>query len=110
MVRRRPPSPDNQESYAVDSIGEQWTFAEGNEVVGADGEKVGEVIAVHHAYLLVQQGLFLPVDYYIPTTAIANCDGDTITLNVTKDAALNQGWDTVPTEAVASVTDTTHSA
>ncbi|MDP9358203.1 MAG: DUF2171 domain-containing protein [Chloroflexota bacterium] len=93
----------------MDCLREQWTFAEGNEVVGADGEKIGEVIAVHQTYVLVQQGLFLPVDYYIPTTAIANCDGDTITLNVTKDAALDQGWDAVPTEEVASATDTTRS-
>jgi hypothetical protein len=93
----------------MDGIREHWTFEEGNDVVGADGEKIGEVIAVHQHYVRVQQGLFHPVDYYIPTTAIANCDGDTITLNVTKDAALDQGWDAVPTEAVISATDTTRS-
>ena len=93
----------------MDGIQEPWTFAEGNEVVGADGEKVGEVVAVHQTYVLVQQGLFLPITYSIPTTAIANCDGNTITLNVTKEAVLNQGWDTVPTDDAASTTDTTRS-
>ncbi|MDP9359507.1 MAG: DUF2171 domain-containing protein, partial [Chloroflexota bacterium] len=77
----------------MDRTREQWTFAEGTDVVGADGEKVGTVVAVHQNYVVVEKGFFFPTDYYIPISAIANADGNTITLNVTKDAALDQGWD-----------------
>ncbi len=86
---------------------EQWTFAEGNEVVGADGGKVGKVVAVHQNYVVVEKGFFFPTDYYIPTNAIADYDGDTIHLNVTKDAALDQGWDQAPADDAAYTTTTT---
>ncbi len=91
----------------MDRTREQWTFAEGTDVVGADGEKVGTVIAVHQNYVVVEKGFFFPTDYYIPISAIANADGNTITLNVTKDAALDQGWDTVPADDPAYTTTTT---
>ena len=94
----------------MDRTTEQWTFAEGNDVVAADGEKVGEVIAVHQNYVVVEKGFFFPTDYYIPTSAITNYDGDKIYLNVTKDAALDQGWDTVPTGDTSFTTDTQRTA
>ncbi len=90
----------------MDRTSEQWTFAEGTDVVGADGEKVGTVIAVHQNYVVVEKGFFFPTDYYIPISAIANADGNTITLNVTKEAALDQGWDTVPADDPAYTTTT----
>lgn len=73
-----------------------WTFAEGATVVGADGEKVGQVIAVYSDYVVVEKGFFFPTDYYVPTSAVATYDGDEIVLNVTKDEALHQGWDQIP--------------
>ena len=91
----------------MDHTTEQWTFAEGNDVVGSDGNKVGEVIAVHQNYVVVEKGFFFPTDYYIPTSAIADYDGERITLNLTKDAALDQGWDTVPADDPAYTTTTT---
>ncbi len=89
----------------MDRTSEQWSFAEGNDVVGSDGGKVGKVVAVHQNYVVVEKGFFFPTDYYIPTNAIADYDGDTIHLNVTKDAALDQGWDTAPTDDPAYTTD-----
>lgn len=74
-----------------------WTFAEGATVLGADGEKVGQVIAVYADFVVVEKGFFFPTDYYVPTSAVATYDGDEIVLNVTKDEALHQGWDEVPT-------------
>ncbi len=88
----------------MDASKEQWTFSEGIEVVDADGEMVGAVIAVHPNAVVVQQGLFLPIDHSIPTTALATYDGERITLNVTKAAALDQGWDTVPADGAATIT------
>jgi len=80
----------------MDPTIQQWNFREGTEVFGADGDKVGKVIAVTDRYFVVEKGFFFPKDYYIPTSAIANQDGDKIYLSVTKDEALNQGWDTEP--------------
>ena len=83
---------------------QDWTITEGTDVVGSDGEKVGEVVAVQSNYVVVEKGFFFPTDYYIPTSAISNYDGDKIYLNVSKDEALNQGWDTEP--VATTTTDT----
>jgi len=85
----------------------QFNFREGMDVVGSDGGKVGEVVAAHRNYVVVEKGFFFPTDYYIPTSAIANYDGDKIHLNVTKDAALDQGWDTAPADDASYTTTTT---
>jgi len=91
----------------MDNSSQQWNFSEGTDVVGSDGNKVGEVVAVHQNYVVVEKGFFFPTDYYIPTSAIANYDGDKIHLNVTKDAALDQGWDTAPADDASYTTTTT---
>jgi uncharacterized protein (TIGR02271 family) len=87
----------------MDSTNQEWTITEGTDVVGSDGDKVGEVVAVQDNYVVVEKGFFFPTDYYIPTSAISNFDGEKVYLNVTKADALNQGWDTEPT---ATTTDT----
>ena len=46
----------------------------------------------------------------VPTSAVATYDGNRAYLSVTKDAALNQGWDTIPDEGVASTATTTTTA
>lgn len=68
----------------------------GMDVFGSDGEKVGSVAGVEGDYVVVSKGFFFPTDYYIPTSAINSADDDGVYLNVTKDEALNQGWDTAP--------------
>jgi uncharacterized protein (TIGR02271 family) len=68
----------------------------GQDVYGADGNKVGSVSALEGDYIVVSKGFFFPTDYYIPTSAINTADADGVYLNVTKDEALNQGWDTAP--------------
>ena len=77
--------------------GRQFNITEGTDVYGSDGDKVGSVVAVQPNYIVVEKGFFFPTDYYIPTSAIATFEDDRVYLNVTKDAALNQGWDTEPT-------------
>jgi len=67
----------------------------GTEVFGADGEKVGEVVAVHPAYVVVEKGLVFPTDVFVPRAAAAFA-GDRLTLTVTKEEALRQGWDEPP--------------
>jgi len=77
---------------------QEWTIPEGTDVIGVDDHKVGEVVAVHADYLVVEKGFFFPTDYYIPSRAVATYDGDKVFLNVTKDEALHQGWDSFPGE------------
>ncbi|MBA2470149.1 MAG: DUF2382 domain-containing protein [Chloroflexia bacterium] len=78
-------------------------LTQGMDVVGSDGEKVGSVQDVQGEYVVVSKGFFFPTDYYIPFSALNNADGDNVYLNVTKDEALNQGWDQVP-EATTTTT------
>lgn len=75
---------------------QQWNIPEGTDVIGADDHKVGKVVAAQDTFIVVEKGFFFPSDYYIPTTAIANYDGDKVYLTVTKDEALNQGWENQP--------------
>jgi hypothetical protein len=76
----------------------QWNIKEGTDVFGADGDKVGKIISFTDRYFVVEKGFFFPTDYYIPLSAIATADDDNIYLSVTKDEALNQGWDTQPVD------------
>ena len=85
---------------------QEWTITEGTDVVGSDGDKVGEVVAVQDNYVVVEKGFFFPTDYYIPTSAISNYDGEKVYLNVSKDDALNQGWDTEPVATDSYVDET----
>lgn len=77
---------------------EQWTVTEGADVVGSDGDKVGEVVNAYPDYIVVKKGFFFPSDYYIPSSAIANVDEGHVYLNVTKDEAMNQdpSWENEP--------------
>lgn len=75
---------------------DQYRFREGMTVYGADGDKVGKVVAVDPSYVVVEKGFFFPTDYYIPVSAIASATEDEIYLTVSKDEALNQAWDRAP--------------
>jgi uncharacterized protein (TIGR02271 family) len=93
----------------VDRTVQQWQIPEGTEVFGADGDKVGKIVAAETSYIVVEKGFFFPTDYYIPTSAINTFDGDKVYLTVTKDEALNQGWDQqLTTESLDTSYDTTY--
>jgi len=68
----------------------------GDDVFGSDGEKVGTIAEVQREYLVVEKGFFFPTDYYIPLSAVSTAGSGEIYLNVTKDDALQSGWETVP--------------
>ncbi len=71
-------------------------ITDGMDVVGSDGEKMATVDRVEGDYVVAGKGLFFKTDYYIPSDAIASVDGNQISLDMTRDAALEQGWDTRP--------------
>ncbi len=73
-------------------------ITEGTDVYGSDGHKVGSIVEVRANYVVVEKGFLFPTDYYIPVSAFAGVQGTKLTLNVTKDAALNQGWDARPND------------
>jgi len=84
----------------------QWNIPEGTEIRSVDDEKLGKAVAVQPDYIVVEKGFFFPTDYYIPTTAVTNYDGDKAYLGLTKDEVLHQGWDREPT-AYAAYSDAT---
>jgi uncharacterized protein (TIGR02271 family) len=88
----------------MEGTAEQWVIPEGTEVIAADGDKVGKVVAVDPSYLVVEKGWLFPTDYYVPRNAINAYDGEKVYLDVTKDQALNQAWDVPPTAPVAEGT------
>ena len=82
----------------------------GDDVYGNDGEKIGSVAEVQSSYLVIEKGFFFPTDYYIPVNAITQVQDGQVTLNVSKDAALHSGWDTVPDATTVGIgqTDTVY--
>ena len=52
----------------------QYQFRAGDDVIAADGDKVGNLADVYGTYLVVEKGFFFPRDYYIPFSTVANYD------------------------------------
>lgn len=84
----------------MDNTMSQWQtqFREGDDVIAADGEKLGSIQYIGTNYLMVEKGFFFITDYYVPFSAVSSydADGGKIYLSVTKDEALNSGWDVAP--------------
>lgn len=82
----------------MDQTTEQFQPAEGMTVFASDGDKVGKVVAAQGNYIVVEKGFFFPKDYYVPRSAIVSQDGENIYLSMSKDEALNSGWDREPSD------------
>jgi uncharacterized protein (TIGR02271 family) len=70
----------------------------GAEVYGFDGGKVGTIAQAYPGYIVVEKGFFFPTDYYIPRSAISEVRDGRVYLNVSKDDALQHGWETQPAD------------
>jgi len=90
----------------MEGTAEQWIVPEGTEVIAVDGAKVGKVIESAGDYLVVEKGWLFPKDFYVPRDAVTKFDGDAVYLGLTKDEALRQQWDAVPTASTAPVRTT----
>lgn len=92
--------------------GTQYQFRAGDDVMASDGDKVGSLADLHGTYLVVEKGFFFPKDYFIPYTTVSSYDENEgkIFLSVTKDEALNSGWDQKPDIAAEGYPSTTASA
>lgn len=69
------------------------TPQQGWKVIGSDGEKLGEIETVEQDYIVVRKGFLFPSDHHIPFGAIAASEEGAVYLNVSKDQALNQEWE-----------------
>jgi len=78
----------------------------GMDVIGSDGEKVGEIDAVEQDYFVVRKGFFFPSDHYVPFSAVDSYDDNAVYLNVTKDGALNESWGEPPVSTGGSFGET----
>jgi hypothetical protein len=74
----------------------EWVIEVGSDVIGNCGHKVGEVVAVRDDHIVVEKGFFMPMDFYIPKSAIQRNNDHGLYLNVTKNEALHRGWDVDP--------------
>jgi uncharacterized protein (TIGR02271 family) len=70
--------------------------AQGDDVYGSDGEKIGSVAAVAQDHFVIEKGFIFTTDLYVPTSAIAGVDDDGVRLAMTKDQIENQEWSEAP--------------
>lgn len=75
---------------------QDWNIVGGSDVVGSDGEKLGTVDRIEGQYVVAKKGFIFPTDYYIPSDAIQSVTDDVVTLTLSKDTVLEQGWETTP--------------
>lgn len=68
----------------------------GAEVTDVDGERLGNVIAAAADYIVAEQGLFFPTDYYLPRSVISAIEEGVIKLSISKADVLSQGWSVQP--------------
>jgi uncharacterized protein (TIGR02271 family) len=71
-------------------------IAYGWDVVGSDGEKIGDVAAIQPHYISVEKGFLFKTDIFVPTSAIASVENKKVYLNISKDQIENQDWDREP--------------
>lgn len=88
----------------MEGLSRQWNVPEGTDVCGSEGDKIGEVVAMTDRFVVVEKGFFFPTDYYVPTSALANFEDNKLYLNVTKEEALNSGWDQEPSDWTSGAT------
>lgn len=74
----------------------QYHLQQGAEVFGTDGNKMGKVKSWDDHFLVVEKGKIFSTDYYVPFAAVASYTEQEVFLNVTKDEALNKGWENEP--------------
>ncbi|MBA3450100.1 MAG: YsnF/AvaK domain-containing protein [Chloroflexia bacterium] len=81
----------------------------GDEVFAADGDNMGSVAEVQSRYFVVTGGDLFPSDAMIPISAITSATPGRITLAVSKEEALQRGWQSSPFD-VQSTSDESYVA
>ncbi|MDQ2683519.1 MAG: DUF2382 domain-containing protein, partial [Chloroflexota bacterium] len=83
----------------MDTTNQSYQFYEGDEVYAADGDKIGKLTGISGDYLVIEKGWLFPNEYHVPVSAVSqyNEADHVIHLSVSKEQALNSGWDTIDT-------------
>ena len=71
-------------------------IAAGDAVISQDGHRVGTVADIRPGYIVVEKGLVFATDHFIPSSAIVSAGDGQVVLNVSRDVALESGWDVEP--------------
>jgi uncharacterized protein (TIGR02271 family) len=77
-----------------------WEIDNGWDVLGSDGEKLGDVSDVQSEYITVSKGFLFKTDRYVPVTAISAVDNQRVYLNLTKDQIDRPEYEAVPPTGV----------
>lgn len=88
--------PEAEDGIAMDSHGHAITIRIGQDVVGACGHKIGEVVDVLEDHLVVEKGFFNPEDVYIPKDQIDELHDEHLVLKLTRDEGDHAGWEENP--------------
>jgi hypothetical protein len=75
---------------------DSWSFTEGQEVRGADGEKVGRIVTVSARHIQVEHGFIVKHDYSVPKSAVHSIRDGVVFLGVPAGAVERAGWETEP--------------
>ena len=73
-------------------------------VVANDGQRVATVREVGQNYVVASRGPFTG-ELFVPSSAIANVEGETLYLNLAKDQVEAMGWEQRPRGDDEPVTD-----
>lgn len=68
----------------------------GDDVLGSDNKKIGDVDEVTPSYLHVSKGFLFTTDLYIPRDAVTNVEDHTVYLNVPSDRIEQMHWTEPP--------------
>jgi len=85
-------APTRHAEAGGDQIGSRFTVRESMEVVGTDGQSVGQVKEVRGTDFLLDRPMH--GDVYVPFSGIRIVDGDRVMLDVPSDQLDDQGWPT----------------
>jgi len=93
------------------SATDQTQLRAGTKVESADGENLGTVKEIQLHHYLIEKGLIFKHDLYVPYDAIANYDGETAWLKVTKAEVDASNWNESPMyDEIPGFADTVSSA
>ncbi len=87
---------DGADGIGIDAEGREFDINIGQDVIGSDGNKIGEVVDVLENHLVCEKGFFNPEDIYIPKEEISSYDEYHLRLRVTRDEVNRAEWDEYP--------------
>ena len=82
----------------MDHTAEQFHFRQGDKLVSADGEALGEVQRVGPNFVEIKKGFLFPTEYFVPFSVVEGYDAERgeVRLRVGKNEASSSGWDAEP--------------